>query len=149
MRRPENSAFRSQQKDISGGRGVASSLPLSSVTSSELMATITGKGVGSPPHDLRALGARRNGELEEPDDLLFTPSNKETERELSEVENIAPNLGNLYTLDNYPPVQKANKLQTVHELDGEASHEYKTLVSCERELQDLASLRLKTLEQII
>ena len=47
---------------------------------------------------------------------------------------------------NHHHPNNSMKLQTVHEMDGEASHEYKTLVSCERELQDLAGLRLKTLE---
>ena len=151
MRRPTNSAVRSQQQETAGGLGVTSSHPMSTVTSSELMATITGQGIRSPTQGFgRMGGTRRNGEIEEPDDLLFTPSNKEpTEHQLSESENIAPNMAKIqpsYTLDNLPGQPNADKLWTVHELDGEASHEYKTLVSCERELQDLASLRLKTLE---
>jgi len=43
-------------------------------------------------------------------------------------------------------------LHTVHELHHqleEPSQDYKQLASCEKDLQDLANLRLKTLEDII
>ena len=66
---------------------------MSTVTSSELMATITGKGIRSPPPVADRLA---NGHNEEPDDLLFTPSNKEpTDSLKSEMENIAPNVAKL------------------------------------------------------
>ena len=70
---------------------VYSNRPVSTVTSSELIATITGKGITSPA---AGRGALDKDAGDEPDDLLFTPSQKEHNTERVSVqtnENLAPN----------------------------------------------------------
>ena len=70
---------------------IYSNRPVSSVTSSELIATITGKGITSPP---AGRGAHDKDAGDEPDDLLFTPSQKDHNTERVSVqtnENLAPN----------------------------------------------------------
>ena len=75
-------------QSIGGDAPIYSNRPVSTVTSSELIATITGKGVTSP----MAVGAMDKSMGDEPDDLLFTPSAKEHETGRESLqENVPPN----------------------------------------------------------
>ena len=107
--------------------------PISTVTSSEIIATIADKGVMvSPPgiasYSLRNknAGADGFGSSSPPTDALYSPRSSA----IGQLENVAPN----------------RQLNVVQEESSRADHE---LATAERDLQDLAKLRLKTLEEII